>query len=244
MGINLASYVGATQVRRMVLGDDNKQPTPEQLEQMKALVREAMKDGTVGVSTALEYAPAPYAKTEELIALAAEGGKFGGIYSTHMRNESNSVLEAIDEALRIGREAHVPWKSGTSKSRERITGDACPKSSPKSTPRAPPAPTSPPTPTLTPPGSTISRPSFRRGPTMAVTAKLVERLKDPTTRERIRKDMLTPSKTGTTNGRKSRTRGHHDRRRAESQDASAARQAPIRDRKLWNKDPIDASSIS
>src|SRR5271169_5843042 len=108
MGINLASYVGATQVRRMVLGDDNIQPTPEQLEQMKALVREAMKDGTVGVSTALEYAPAPYAKTEELIALAAEGGKFGGIYSTHMRNESDSVLESIDEALRIGREAHVP----------------------------------------------------------------------------------------------------------------------------------------
>src|SRR5580704_6565542 len=70
MGINLASYVGATQVRRMVLGDDDKQPTPEQLEQMKALVRQAMKDGTVGVSTALEYAPAPYAKTEELIALA------------------------------------------------------------------------------------------------------------------------------------------------------------------------------
>src|SRR5438270_12266624 len=68
MGINMASYVGATQVRRMVLGDDDKQPTPAQLEQMKALVREAMKDGTVGVSTSLEYAPAPYAKTDELIA--------------------------------------------------------------------------------------------------------------------------------------------------------------------------------
>src|SRR5579864_3613410 len=65
MGINLASYVGATQVRRMVLGDDNKQPTPEQLDQMKALVRDAMKDGTVGVSTSLQYAPAPYAKTDE-----------------------------------------------------------------------------------------------------------------------------------------------------------------------------------
>ena len=83
-------------------------PPPEQLEQMKALVRDAMKDGAVGVSTALQYAPAPYAKTDELIALAAEGGKFGGIYSTHMRSESDSVLEAIDEALRIGREAHVP----------------------------------------------------------------------------------------------------------------------------------------
>jgi N-acyl-D-amino-acid deacylase len=96
MGINLASYVGATQVRRMVLGDDDKQPTPAQLDDMKALVREAMKDGAVGVSTSLEYAPAPYAKTDELIALATEGGKFGGIYATHMRNESDSVLDAID----------------------------------------------------------------------------------------------------------------------------------------------------
>src|SRR3984885_16182356 len=108
MGINLASYVGATQVRRMVLGDDDKQPSPEQLDQMKALVRDAMKDGTVGVSTSLEYAPAPYAKTDELIALATEAGKFGGIYATHMRDESNSVLEAIDEALRIGKEGHIP----------------------------------------------------------------------------------------------------------------------------------------
>src|SRR3989441_10017805 len=108
MGINLASYVGATQVRRMVLGDDDKQPTPEQLEQMKQLVREAMRAGAVGVSTSLEYAPAPYAKTEEIIALASEAAKFGGIYATHMRNESDAGLTAIDEALRIGREAHIP----------------------------------------------------------------------------------------------------------------------------------------
>ncbi len=93
MGINLASYVGATQVRRIVLGDDDKQPTPAQLDQMKSLVRDAMKDGAVGVSTSLEYAPAPYAKTDELIALASEAGKFGGIYATHMRNESDTVLE-------------------------------------------------------------------------------------------------------------------------------------------------------
>src|SRR5450755_1598665 len=76
IGINLASYVGATQVRRMVLGDDDKQPSPEQLDQMRALVRDAMKDGAAGVSTSLEYAPAPYAKTEELIALATEAGRF------------------------------------------------------------------------------------------------------------------------------------------------------------------------
>src|SRR3984893_3603828 len=86
MGINLASYVGATQVRRMVLGDADVQPTPEQLDKMKALVRDAMRDGAVGVSTSLMYAPAPYAKTEEIIALASEASKFGGIYATHMRN--------------------------------------------------------------------------------------------------------------------------------------------------------------
>ena len=108
MGINLASYVGATQVRRMVLGDDDKQPTAAQLDQMKALVRQAMREGAVGLSTSLEYAPAPYAKTEELIALASEAGKFGGIYATHMRNESDPVLSSIDEALRIGREGHLP----------------------------------------------------------------------------------------------------------------------------------------
>src|SRR3974390_1567859 len=79
IGINLATYVGATQVRRMVLGDDDKQPTADQLAQMRSLVRDAMHDGAVGVSTSLEYAPAPYAKTEELIALATEAAQFGGI---------------------------------------------------------------------------------------------------------------------------------------------------------------------
>ena len=108
MGINLATYVGATQVRRMVLGDDKVQPTPAQLEQMKALVRDAMRDGAVGVSTSLQYAPAPYASTEELIALASEASKFGGIYATHMRSEGSAITAAIDEAVRIGREARIP----------------------------------------------------------------------------------------------------------------------------------------
>jgi N-acyl-D-amino-acid deacylase len=108
MGINLGSYVGATQVRRMVLGDDNRAPSPAELDQMKSLVRAAMKEGAVGVSTALQYAPAPYASTEELIALAAEAAKLGGIYATHMRDEGNAILTAIDEAVRIGREARIP----------------------------------------------------------------------------------------------------------------------------------------
>jgi N-acyl-D-amino-acid deacylase len=108
MGINLASYVGATSVRRMVLGDVDKKPDAAELDSMRALVRAAMQDGAVGVSTALQYAPAPYASTEELIALATEASKYGGIYATHMRSEGAKVFEAIDEAVRIGREAHIP----------------------------------------------------------------------------------------------------------------------------------------
>jgi len=108
MGINLASYVGATSVRRMVLGDAKVDPTPAQLDQMRNLVDEAMRDGAVGLSTSLQYSPAPYAKTEELIALAREASKSGGIYATHMRSEGDAVLESIDEATRIGREARIP----------------------------------------------------------------------------------------------------------------------------------------
>jgi dihydroorotase/N-acyl-D-amino-acid deacylase len=100
MGINLASYVGATQVRRMVLGDADRAPDAAELERMRALVREAMRDGAVGVSSALQYAPAPYATTEELIALAAEAAKSGGIYATHMRSEGDAIVPAIDEAIR------------------------------------------------------------------------------------------------------------------------------------------------
>src|SRR5271168_3860478 len=194
MGINLASYVGATQVRRIVLGDDDKQPTPEQLEQMKTLVREAMKDGAVGVSTALEYAPAPYAKTEELIALAAEGGKFGGIYSTHMRNESDSVLEAIDEALRIGREAHVPVEIWHLKVAGKNNWGRMPEVVAKiNSARASGADVTADTYAYTAWFNSFSAfiPAWAHD---GGDAKMVERLKNPITRERIRKDMLTSSK--------------------------------------------------
>ena len=108
MGINLATYVGATSVRRMILGDADVQPTQAQLKAMQALVDQAMQDGAVGLSTALQYAPAPYAKTEELIALASEAGKYGGIYASHMRSEGDAVLDSIDESIRIGKEGHLP----------------------------------------------------------------------------------------------------------------------------------------
>jgi N-acyl-D-amino-acid deacylase len=108
IGINLATYVGATQVRRVVIGDADRPPSSAELERMKALVRQAMEEGARGVSTSLEYAPAPYASTEELIALAAESAKYGGIYATHMRNEGDGIMAALEETARIGREAKTP----------------------------------------------------------------------------------------------------------------------------------------
>jgi dihydroorotase/N-acyl-D-amino-acid deacylase len=108
LGINLASYVGATQVRRMVLGDGDVTPTSAQLDSMTALVASAMREGAVGVSTSLQYPPAPYARTEELVALAAEASRHGGVYATHLRSEGAEIDAAIDEAIRIGREAAIP----------------------------------------------------------------------------------------------------------------------------------------
>ncbi len=194
MGINLASYVGATQVRRMVLGDDDQQPTPAELAQMQALVRDAMKDGAVGVSTSLEYAPAPYAKTEELIALATEAAKSGGIYATHMRNESDSVLEAIEETLRIGREAHIPVEIWHIKVAGKNNWGRMPEVVAKiNAARAAGADVSADTYAYTAWYNDFSAfiPPWAHD---GGTAKLVERLKDPATHERIRKDMLTPSK--------------------------------------------------
>lgn len=241
MGINLASYVGATQVRRMVLGDDDKQPTPEQLDQMKALVRDAMKDGTVGVSTSLQYAPAPYAKTDELIALAAEGGKFGGIYSTHMRDEGDSEFEAIDEALRIGREAHVPVEIWHLKVAGKNNWGRMPQVVEKiNAARASGADVTADTYAYTAWFNDFSAfiPPWAHD---GGATKLVERLKDPATRERIRKDMLTPSKNW-----------DNEWQEIPGPDAIMIGVAqnpklqPLQGKrlseiaKLWNKDPLDA----
>ncbi|MCA9048486.1 MAG: amidohydrolase family protein, partial [Planctomycetaceae bacterium] len=106
--VNVTQTVGHTQVRRIVLGDVEKRPNKEELQRMQSLVREAMEAGAIGVSTALIYPPAVYADTEEIAALAAVAGKYGGRYYTHMRNEGDRLLEAIDEALEIGRVAGTP----------------------------------------------------------------------------------------------------------------------------------------
>jgi len=193
MGINLATFVGATQVRRMVLGDADVQPTPQQLDQMKELVRQAMHDGAVGVSTSLMYAPAPYAKTEEIIALVAESAPFGGIYATHMRNESNSVLQSIDEAVRIGREAHVPVEIWHLKVAGKNNWGRMPEVVRRiNQARAEGADIAADTYAYTAWFNDFSAfiPQWAHDGGLA---KMVERLKDPAARERIRKDMLTPS---------------------------------------------------
>lgn len=107
-GINLGTYVGATQVRKYVLGSVDRAPTAEELARMEELVDEAMRQGAMGVSTSLIYAPANYAKTDELIALARVASKYGGIYVTHIRNEGDQEIEALAEAFRIGRDANIP----------------------------------------------------------------------------------------------------------------------------------------
>jgi N-acyl-D-amino-acid deacylase len=106
--INIGTYVGASQVREAVLGDVDRAPNPDELDRMKGLVSQAMQQGAFGISTALIYPPGHYAKTEELIQLAKVAGQYGGIYASHMRSEGQSETSAVDEALRIGREARLP----------------------------------------------------------------------------------------------------------------------------------------
>jgi dihydroorotase/N-acyl-D-amino-acid deacylase len=106
--INLGTYVGAGQVRKKVLGRVNRAPTADELRDMEEYVGDAMSDGAMGLSTALIYAPSNYASTDELIDLAKIASKYGGIYSTHMRNEGDEETAALDEAFRIGREANIP----------------------------------------------------------------------------------------------------------------------------------------
>src|SRR5256886_2707459 len=105
---NVASFLGATTVREYVIGLEDKQPTPEQLDQMRELVRKEMEAGALGIGTSLIYPPAFYAKTEELIELCKVAAKYQGKYISHMRSEGNQLLEAIDELLRISKEAAIP----------------------------------------------------------------------------------------------------------------------------------------
>ena len=104
---NVASFVGATTIRINIIGEDNKAPTAIQLDSMRMLVRQAMEEGALGVGTSLIYPPAFFAKTEELIALCKEASKYGGGYISHMRSEGNNIYQAVEELIRIAKEAKV-----------------------------------------------------------------------------------------------------------------------------------------
>jgi dihydroorotase/N-acyl-D-amino-acid deacylase len=241
IGINFASYVGATQVRRVVLGDDNKQPSPAQLDQMKELIRSAMKDGAVGVSTSLMYAPAPYAKTEELIALAGASAPFGGVYATHMRTESDNVLDSIDEAVRIGREAKVPVEIWHLKVAGKHNWGRMPEVVAKiNAARASGVDVTADTYAYTAWFNSFSAfiPAWAHD---GGDAKMIERLKDPAMRARIRKDMLTPSKDWDNEWQE--INGPEDIligvvNNPKLLPLQGKRMSEVA--KIWNKDPIDA----
>jgi N-acyl-D-amino-acid deacylase len=193
MGINLATYVGATQVRRMVLGDADKKPNDAELNSMKALVRAAMEEGAVGLSTSLQYAPAPYASTEELIALASEASKYGGVYATHMRSEGAHVLEAIEEAVRIGREGKIPVEIWHLKAAGKPQWGLMPTIVAKiNAARSSGVDVG---------ANTYAYPAWFNSTSAFIPPwahdggdkKMIERLKDPAMRSRIRKDLLTPN---------------------------------------------------
>ena len=194
MGINLGTYVGATQVRRVVIGENDVQATPAQLDQMKSLVAEAMREGAMGLSSALEYPPAPYASTDELTALASVASQYGGIYATHMRNEGDGEMEALAETARIAREAHIPVEIFHLKTAGKPNWGKMPQVVAfidKARSQG-----------LDIEADTYAYTAWANGMSAFIppwahdggNEKLIERLRDPKMRARIRKDMLTPSK--------------------------------------------------
>lgn len=108
ISINFGSYFSETQAREAVIGHDARQPTPEELERMKAIMATAMKGGAMGMTTALIYPPSSYAQTDELIEVAKVAGAYGGIYASHMRGEGKEVVQAVDELIEISEKAQLP----------------------------------------------------------------------------------------------------------------------------------------
>ncbi|HLL72390.1 MAG TPA: D-aminoacylase [Pyrinomonadaceae bacterium] len=108
IGVNLATFVGATQVRAYAMGYDNRAPTPKELAEMRRLVAQAMEEGALGLSTSLQYVPARFAKTEEIVELAKVAARYGGIYATHQRSEANALDSSLTEVFEIARRASIP----------------------------------------------------------------------------------------------------------------------------------------
>jgi N-acyl-D-amino-acid deacylase len=192
IGINMGTYIGATTVREMVLGYDNRAPDADELKRMQALVADGMRQGTMGLSTALQYAPAPYATTDELIALAKTASRYGGIYATHMRSEGNAEMAALDETFRIGREARIPVEIFHLKTSGKPNWGKMPEIVARiDAARADGIDVAADTYAYTAWQNTFSAiiPPWAHD---GGDSKLLERLRDPAMRARIRKDMTTP----------------------------------------------------
>jgi dihydroorotase/N-acyl-D-amino-acid deacylase len=194
MGLNVGTFVGATQVREYVVGFDNRPPTSAELEQMKKLVAEAMKDGALGVSTSLQYVPARFAKTDEIVELAKVAHQYGGIYATHQRSEANALDESLAEVFEIARRAQIPveiWHLKTAYKKNwgrmpevlkriedaraqglKIGADVYPYIA----------------------GSTALSACLPPWALEGGTEKMLTRLRDPNTRERLKKEIATDSK--------------------------------------------------
>ena len=193
-GINLGTFVGATQVREYVIGYDDRPPTASELEQMKQLVADAMKDGALGVSTSLQYVPARFAKTDEIVELAKVAHQYGGIYISHQRSEANAIDDSMKEVFEIARRARIPaevWHFKTAYKKNwgrmpemlrriqaarkqglKITADVYPYVA----------------------GSTSLSACLPPWALEGGTDKMVARLKDPSTRDRLKKEITTDSK--------------------------------------------------
>jgi len=193
-GINLGTFVGATQVREYVIGYDDRPPTAAELEQMKKLVADAMKDGALGVSTSLQYVPARFAKTDEIVELAKVAHQYGGIYITHQRSEANAIDDSMKEVFEIARRANIPaeiWHFKTAYKKNwgrmpemlrriaaarrqglKITADVYPYVA----------------------GSTSLSACLPPWALEGGTDKMIARLKDRSTRERLKKEIGTDSK--------------------------------------------------
>ena len=193
-GVNLGTFVGATQVREYVIGYDNRPPTAAELKQMKQLVGDAMKEGALGVSTSLQYVPARFAKTDEIVELAKVAHQYGGIYISHQRSEANAIDASMKEVFEIARRAHIPaeiWHFKTAyqknwgrmpemlrriaaarRSGLKITADVYPYVA----------------------GSTSLSACLPPWAQEGGTDRMIARLKDPATRERLKNEITTDSK--------------------------------------------------
>jgi dihydroorotase/N-acyl-D-amino-acid deacylase len=193
IAVNFGTYVGAATARAMVIGYGDRKPTPDELTKMQAIVAGAMRDGAFGVSTALQYPPATYSTTPELIALAKTAASFGGIYATHMRSEGDAEMAALDETFDIARAAHIPVEIFHLKVAGHKNWGSMPKVTAKiDAARAAGLDVSADTYAYTAWGNDLASfiPPWAHA---GGTAKLLVRLEDPQTRARIEKDMWTPS---------------------------------------------------